>query len=243
MDNCWFANWFNTKYYHLLYKNRDDNEAQKFIDNLLQHLNLGQGSKILDVACGKGRHSKYLASKGFEVTGIDLSNESIKEASTFETPKLTFFEHDMRLPFRYNYYHLAANLFTSLGYFEDDLDNYKAIKSIALSLKSKGLLLIDFFNAKYVADNLIPNFKTSIDNIEFNIQKKIENGYVIKDIEVIDNVVVNHYQERVQLISLDHFNKYFTEANLEVIWKFGDYQLNNFDENSSQRLIICAQKK
>jgi SAM-dependent methyltransferase len=242
MNNCWFENWFNTKYYHLLYKGRDEKEAQTFIDNLLVKLNLEVSSKILDVACGKGRHSKYLASKGFEVTGIDLSHESIKEAIAFETDKLTFFEHDMRLPFRYNYYDIAINLFTSLGYFEDDLDNYKAIGSIAKSIKSKGLIVIDFLNAAYVENNLISNFETEIDNINFLITKKIENGFVIKNIKVNDNGKTHQYQEKVQLISLNHFKNYFQSSNLNLIWNAGDYKLGRFDELNSERLIVCAQK-
>ena len=73
----WFKDWFNSPYYHLLYKNRDDNEARSFMDVLLQKLNMKEGSCILDLACGKGRHSKYLNEKGFDVTGVDLAKESI----------------------------------------------------------------------------------------------------------------------------------------------------------------------
>ena len=52
----WFINWFDSPYYHILYKNRDEKEAEFFIENLVQYLNLKKRSKLLDIACGKGRH-------------------------------------------------------------------------------------------------------------------------------------------------------------------------------------------
>ena len=242
MDKCWFVDWFNTKYYHILYKNRDDAEAEFFIENLMQHLSLKQKSKILDVACGKGRHSKFLNSKGFEVTGIDLSSKSIQIASEAENKNLTFFEHDMRFPFRINYFDIALNLFTSIGYFENDSDNFKSVKSIAKSIKPNGLFIIDFFNANYVLKNLISFFETEIDGIKFIIEKKIIDGFVIKSIKVIDNEKTYDFQEKVQLISLQHFQEYFESAKLNISWIAGDYHLNDFNIETSPRLIICGKK-
>ena len=86
----WFESWFDSPFYHILYKDRDDKEAKLFLDNLINHLHPGQGAKILDVACGKGRHSLYLNRKGFTVCGFDLSKESILHNKKNETKTLTF---------------------------------------------------------------------------------------------------------------------------------------------------------
>jgi len=96
MPKTWFKDWFNSHYYHLLYQHRDDQEALDFIEKLVAHLQPAPGSKMLDVACGKGRHSKALAEMGFDVTGIDLSDESISEAKLNESDSLHFYQHDMR---------------------------------------------------------------------------------------------------------------------------------------------------
>ena len=56
----WFAEWFDTTYYHTLYKNRNDEEAEQFISKLLSFLNLKENASVLDLACGKGRHSVTL---------------------------------------------------------------------------------------------------------------------------------------------------------------------------------------
>ena len=102
----WFQSWFNTSYYHLLYRNRDYKEAEVFIKNIVKYLNLDKDDSILDLACGKGRHSIFLNSLGFNVTGLDLSKNSIKEAKTKESSSLHFYVHDMR-----NLYNMYFYLF------------------------------------------------------------------------------------------------------------------------------------
>ena len=92
----WFESWFDSPYYHLLYQNRDSGEAKHFIDNLTNYLHLPKQSKLLDLACGKGRHSIYFSQKKFITTGIDLSEQSIHYALQFENDSLSFFIYDMR---------------------------------------------------------------------------------------------------------------------------------------------------
>ena len=123
----WFEDWFDSKYYHILYKHRDYQEAQSFIDKLVDYLQLNEEQKILDLACGKGRHSIYLNKKGLDVMGVDLSPESIKHASQFENPKLKFEVCDMRDVVKPDYFDIVLNLFTSFGYFEDEADQFKTI--------------------------------------------------------------------------------------------------------------------
>ena len=85
----WFEDWFNSKYYHILYKNRDKSEAIFFLRNIINQLKFKDG-KILDVACGKGRHAKYFNKLGFEVIGIDLSQKSIEFAKKIVMKKSNF---------------------------------------------------------------------------------------------------------------------------------------------------------
>ena len=146
MNNSeWFKDWFNSPYYHLLYNNRNENEAVFFIDNLCKKLQLESHSKIWDLACGKGRHSLALHQKGFNVTGTDLAANSINEASKNTNETLSFFVHDMRQPFKLNYFDAVFNLFTSIGYFNNFNDNYTVFKNVSNALVDKGVFLIDFF--------------------------------------------------------------------------------------------------
>jgi len=120
MPKKWFQHWFNSPYYHILYQQRDHAEAEFFIDNLCAYLKPAANARLFDIACGRGRHSIYFNSKGFDVTGIDLSIASIKYAKQYENKQLHFYVHDMRYLFYVNYFDIALNLFTSFGYFETD---------------------------------------------------------------------------------------------------------------------------
>ena len=237
----WFKNWFDSKYYHILYKDRDEQEATFFLSNIIDHIKLTNG-KVLDVACGKGRHAKYLNKIGFNVVGIDLSKNSIDFAKKNENEKLKFYVHDMRNVFKENEYNLVTNLFTSFGYFEDQKDEQKAINSMAKNLKKEGMLLIDFMNVKKVINLLIPSEKKIIDDINFDIKKSFNENYIIKDIEIIDKEINLKFQEKVRTLTLIDFNKMLEKANLKIIDLFGDYKLSDFNALHSDRLIILAMK-
>ncbi|HEY0261529.1 MAG TPA: class I SAM-dependent methyltransferase, partial [Chitinophagales bacterium] len=151
---AWFENWFDTEYYHLLYSHRNDDEAQQLISRLIDFLQLKNASKILDVACGKGRHSKYFAQCGMNVTGIDLSENSIHFAKQFANEKLHFSTWDMREVFAENEFDVVVNLFSSFGYFDDAEDDKRAINAMKKSLKKGGFLILDFMNPEYIVRNL-----------------------------------------------------------------------------------------
>ena len=130
--NEWFAGWFDSPYYHLLYRHRDHEEAAAFIDALMQALQPKPDDHILDLACGAGRHSNYLANKGYTVTGLDLSKESIARAKANAADNVSFGVADMRQLDAKAEYDLVLNLFTSFGYFEDFDDNLRVLKGVSL---------------------------------------------------------------------------------------------------------------
>jgi SAM-dependent methyltransferase len=239
----WYRSWFNSPYYHILYANRDHQEAELFIDRLYDKLTLHENTSILDACCGKGRHSIYLNKKGVDVTGIDLSSESIQYAKQFENKKLHFFEHDIRNEFYTNTFDFVLNLFTSFGYFKRENENLKAIKVFSKALKPNGKLLVDFLNADKVFSSMKSKDLKTIDGIDFNIEKTIENGMIIKRIDFVDGGRHYEFKEEVKALHLQDFEKYFAAAGLTIIEKYGDYQLNDYQSNSSERLIMVAQRK
>lgn len=245
MKQEWFASWFDSPYYHILYQNHNETEARKFIDKLLQHLALSESAKVLDLACGKGRHSRYLAMNTLDVVGIDLSEESIKYAQQFETDNLTFYQHDMRKMFRTNYFDAIFNFFTSFGYFDNDNENLQTLQSIVKGLKKDGIFVLDYFNANYVRNTMIAEYTQLVSSIEFRIKKRIEGGYIYKNIafEVPDkagNIQELVFEEKVRLFELADFQYLFEAAGLHITGYYGSYDLENFDENNSKRLILKA---
>ena len=238
----WFGNWFDSPYYHTLYKNRDEREAKIFIDNLIDYLQIPKGSKLIDIACGKGRHAKYFNQKGMDVVGIDLSPNSINTAKKDENKKLQFSVHDMRENYQENTFDIVTNLFTSFGYFEDNKDEQKAINAMASNLKKEGLLIIDFMNAKKVIANLVLNEQKTIDGIMFDITRQVKDGYILKDICITDSEKNHQFQEKVKAITLADYSQFIANAGLKLIDIFGNYKLDDFDEKISDRLILICKK-
>ncbi len=238
----WFKDWFNSPYYHLLYNNRDENEASLFIDNLCNYLNLGKQSKIWDLACGKGRYSIALNKKNFTVVGTDLSKKSIIEATKHTNSTLDFFEHDMRSPFRSNYFDAVVNLFTSIGYFKNFNDNFLVFKNVAQSLKPNGFFVIDFFNANKVCRSIKPNYVEKREDIEFEITKKIINNEIHKRIEFTANDKHYFFEETVSLLVKSDFENFANACNLKLMTTFGNYNLDEFNSETSDRLILIFKK-
>lgn len=241
---AWFKDWFNSPYYHQLYFNRDETEAGLFIDKLIDHLKPNHNAHMLDVACGKGRHSMHLANKGFDVTGIDLSEDSIEEALKNESDNLHFYRHDMRLPFRINYFDFAFNFFTSFGYFKTNREHNNAIRTMAQSVKDKGCLVIDYLNVHYAESNLIHQFEKEIDGVNYYITKWFDETHFYKKIVVEDEALSEPlmYTEKVAKFSLGDFTEMLAYQGMQIREVFGDYSFGNYDIKKSPRLIMIAYK-
>lgn len=240
-QNEWFSDWFNTTYYHILYKERDDSEAEHFISNLLQVLNPSKEAKFLDLACGKGRHSIFLNSLGYKVWGCDLAEESIKAACEYENERLHFFVQDMREETS-QHFDFILNLFTSIGYFDDQEDNFKTFQAISSSLNANGIFVLDFLNEEKVRNEIIPRQTKVINGIHFEISKYLEDGKVVKKIEFEAEGKRHEYYERVDLLSKTDFLNFANKADLKLIAEFGDYDLSPF-HSDSDRLILIFQKE
>ncbi len=233
----WFSTWFDTKYYHILYKNRNNEEAQLFMKHLTNYLNLPDNATILDLACGKGRHAKFLNEIGYTVTGVDLSENSIAYAKQFENDTLHFDVHDMRKPYP-KQFDAVFNLFTSFGYFENEQDNLDTLKAIQLNLNETGFGIIDFMNVNYIIGHLVAQETKTVDNITFHIKRFVKDGFINKEIQFTDNDEHFCFTERVRAITLADFEAYFEKVGITLLEVFGDYKLGKYHKNTSNRLIL-----
>ena len=200
-------------------------------------MNLDKDDSILDLACGKGRHSIFLNSLGFNVTGLDLSKNSIKEAKTRESSSLHFDVHDMRNLYN-TQFEVVLNLFTSFGYFEKDLDNFKVIQTIKSSLKQNGIGVIDFMNSPQVIENLIAQNSHKIDGVTFKLKRSYSDGFITKDIDISDSDKTYQFQEKVRAYSFQDFEVMLSNAGLHLLECFGNYNLEPFNIKTSKRLIL-----
>jgi SAM-dependent methyltransferase len=238
----WFADWFDSPYYHILYKNRDYTEAELFLNNVISFLNMPSGSSVIDLACGKGRHSVFLNKAGFEVVGVDLSANSIQYAKQFENQNLHFDVADLRTFKTNQLFDYGFNLFTSFAYFKSDQENQQVLNSFNACLKEDGILLLDFFNAEKIKKMQSYSETKTIDGITFYLHKIIDDKKVTKRIEFNAEGKEYYYQEEVQLLTLTDFETLFSQTGFSILNVFGNYNLEPYQAETSDRLIFVAQK-
>lgn len=239
----WFETWFDSPYYHVLYDHRNEAEAEKFILNLRDRLHLTNTDRVLDLACGAGRHAAFLAEQVGEAIGVDLSFNNIRQAhKTWKRNNLEFYVHDMRLPFRIHYFDYILNLFTSFGYFRTQAENEKVLRSVWKGLKPGGKFLIDYMNSAIVLQNLVEREEVVKQGISFYIRREVLEGKIVKHIKFDAEGKVFSYSETVQAFLPKDFRKMATAAGFDLVEEFGDYQLTAFDPQRSQRYILLMQK-
>lgn len=238
---AWYASWFDTPYYHLLYRHRDDTEAATFIKRLQEYLDLPAYSKALDLACGRGRHARVMASLGLDVTGLDLSKANITEARKFEHKRLHFFEHDMREVWKPAYFEVIFNLFTSFGYFEDQAEDARVINAIAAMLRPSGYFVFDFLHAPYVQETYLPRDEKLEDDIHFFISRHITEEWIVKQISFKDGHEEYRFFEKVRHYLPEQLQALLQKNGFKILRIFGDYELKPL-ENDSPRCIFIAQK-
>ena len=241
----WFEDWFDTEEYLEVYQHRNEKDAKKLIDLILQNVNISAGSKVLDMACGTGRHSILFAEKGFSVTAVDLSKNLLKvakESAESASVKVNFVHSDLRSFCVNSKFNLAVNLFTSFGYFENESDNYKILKIAYEHLYNNGYFVIDFFNRRHIENNLIPESADENFNEKIIQKRSIEGNRIEKQIIIRKDGNEKHFHESVRMYCKEELFNALKSEGFEIRKYFGDSSGKSFDLETSPRIIIIAQK-
>ncbi|MCW9065916.1 MAG: methyltransferase domain-containing protein [Ignavibacteriaceae bacterium] len=241
----WYRDWFNSENYLKIYSHRDESEAQRLVELITKNINLKSNSKILDMACGSGRHAIIFAKKRFDVTAVDLSERLLSEAkenSDQNSVKIDFVLTDILDFETTRRFNLALNLFTSFGYFDDDEDNFRVILKAYDLLTDGGYFVIDYFNKNYLLKNLIPTSVFSENGLRITQNRLIEANRVRKNIFIESNGSTQEFYESVRLYSYEEMITYIKKAGFNIFNEFGGYNGNYFNKESSPRLIIIAKK-
>lgn len=144
--------------YAAVYRHRDLDAARSEVRGLLE---LGLGGRVLDLACGWGRHLLALRERGIEAWGMDRSPQLLARAPSELRGRLV--RGDLReLPFASGSFDGVAMLFSSFGYFEEREDR-AVLGEVARTLRAGGLLVLDLMNAARVRATLVPESRTERD--------------------------------------------------------------------------------
>jgi ubiquinone/menaquinone biosynthesis C-methylase UbiE len=239
----WFSNWFDSEFYHILYSDRNHDEADSFVKKLVDFFKISTENSILDLGCGKGRHSFSLAQYSNAIMGVDLSSNSIKYAQNHTKGNNPVFEvADMRQFDLNRTFDYVLNLFTSFGYFDTLSENESVLSCISRHQNSQGILLIDYLNSEKV--RLQGESKTikTIQNIDFYLHKYLSKNHVNKKIHFVYQEKKYEFEERVQLFQKEELEAMILHAGYEILQVYGNYDMKTFNMDSD-RMIIVSRKK
>jgi SAM-dependent methyltransferase len=231
----WFEEWFGEEYL-LLYPHRDDTEAERAVDLILRTVPFQQGWRVLDVACGAGRHARALQSAGARCTGIDLSMTLLRLARQVTSAPLV--RADMRLlPIRPGSMDLTVNLFTSFGYFERDSEHTAALDEMIATVRTGGWFVIDFLNPAAVRRQLVPEETFEIAGSTVRVSRSVspDGRYVCKNIRGAEG---RHFRERVRLFEPEQMMGMLEAGGVTVRFRFGDYDAAPLTSSSPRTILV-----
>jgi SAM-dependent methyltransferase len=239
----WYARSFDALY-PLIYAHRSVDAAAPESRFAADQLGLRHGARVLDLACGNGRHMVHLQDRGARVVGLDYSAYLLRQARRLLEPPARLVRADMRaIPFRASF-DAVVNFFTSFGYFVERRENLAVAQGVARALRTGGRFFIDYIGSRYAETHLVP------------VSARIAGEYAIEERRWIDpnsrrvNKItalrrhgeeVQRFEESVQLYHPDEFLALLHEAGLRVEQLFGDYAGTPWDE-ARPRMIATGVK-
>lgn len=241
----WFQDWFETPEYLSVYRRRDDYDAGRLLALFLESARLAPGASILDLACGAGRHSLQLAAMGFNVTGVDLSNNLLRiarEHAAAEMLTAEFIQEDIRSLNLSTKFSAVINVFTSFGYFESDEENFHLFTTAYRHLLKGGFFLFDYFNSYWLSRSLVPLSYEEIEGYSFHFKREVLNSRVLKHIEIVNGSTVKKYMESVALYTPEQITASLEQNGFRVLRLYGDYLGAPFESLTSARLVVLCQK-
>ncbi len=219
--------------------------TKRELDFLVEKLKLNKPMKILDLACGHGRHSNPLAELGHCVTGADITSGFLDIARNEAEKKglsVDYIKKDMREITFENRFDRVLLLFTSFGYFEDE-DNLSVLRNVERALKSGGLFCFDTFNRDEFHKNFLPFHVVEkgddqlIDRITFDSSSNrlYNRRIVIRDGKRKEKPFF------IRLYNPTEIKKLLRKAGLELFNIYSHWDGSPF-ETDSMRMIIIARK-
>lgn len=231
----WFRDAFRGRYLDL-YAHRDAGEATRLVDLVARHAPVGPDVTVFDAPCGGGRHARAFAARGCRVTAMDLSTDLLKAAAADRVPQpgaVAYHRADIRaLAVAFGRFDIVANLFSSLGYFDDDRENLTVIDNLTATARAGGLIVIDFMNADWVKANLVAESTRELLDGGFAEERRaivgspgherVEKRVTLRPPPDAPQPPVE-IRESVRLFTPDELAAALTAAGARVLARYGDY--------------------
>jgi len=245
----WWQEFFTSGSYTLL-EDIPAERTQAQIEFILRELALEPGARLLDAACGIGRHSLPLSAHGLMVMGLDYTPAYLRHAVA-GVARLTvnlparFVRGDIRrLPLEPGTFQAVINLFTSFGYFDDDAEDQATLQEFARVLAPDGLLLLDVQNRDCIARHFLPTDWTPLSDGYLLESRRWDarSGRIVSDWTFLRNGVARTYTVTVRAYTCPEIERMLTIAGFEVMDLWGDWSGASLTLES-RRIIVKARKR
>jgi SAM-dependent methyltransferase len=231
----WFEEWFGEEYLRL-YPHRNDTEADRAVALIRRTVPFQPDWRVLDVACGAGRHARAFEAAGARCTGLDLSPTLLRLAR--QVTKAPLVRADMRwLPIRPGSMDLTVNLFTSFGYFDHDAEHTAALEEMITTVRQGGWFVIDFLNPAAVRRQLVPEETLEMAGSTVQVSRSVspDGRYVCKSIRAAEG---RQFRERVRLFEPEQMSAMLEAAGVSVEFRFGDYDAKPLLQDSPRTILV-----
>jgi SAM-dependent methyltransferase len=235
----WYREWFGEEYLDL-YAYRDEAEARQHVTFFKQQVGSVRG-RMLDLACGNGRHLQELRSEGYDAVGCDLSYVLLRTAAE-GAGSLPLIRADMRrLPFCDSSFHGLVNFFTSFGYFENEDDNAAVVSEMCRVLTKGSPFLFDFMNVHRELSQLVQREEREVDGNKVQIERWFDPAARTFNKRI--SMSGRRFIERVRGYDLDEISTLFAAGGLAIREVFGDFDGAPFDRESPRLIVIGVRRK
>ena len=238
----WYEESFG-KDYLWLYEHRDGQEAALQVAFVSKYVSREkEGERMLDLACGSGRHLDSFQRAGWQGVGVDLSPELLAQAKEKNANRLI--RADMRyLPFKERSFSLVSSFFTSFGYFASELEHKQVLLECSRVLCKEGSLFLDLPNRETVISDLVPESVSKKGAIEVTQKRSMskDGKRVEKIISLVDEKSGKEkcYEESVRLFSLEDLSALLKGSGFSIENTFGDFEGNAFLSGSPRMLVFA----
>lgn len=239
-EPAWFEKWFGEDYLSV-YPHRDGREAENVVSFLQTRLARKKIDRVLDLACGAGRHSRALGQHWW-TTGLDLS-DALLQVARREERDASYVRGDMRLlPFRVGSFSLVVNLFTSFGYFSDEKDHQWVLKEISAVTAQGGTFVLDYLNAVQVVNTLKPSDERIVNGIVVEQQRSISDDGRFVEKRITLRGKNKSFLERVRLFTRADLESLLARAGFAVEEVVGDYQGSPWTPESDRTMLLSVKQ-
>jgi len=243
---AWFDEFFKEDYLQIYLPFLTEERTKTDVDFIAEVLNLPPGSKILDLACGFGRHTIPLAKKGYDMTGLDYTEKFIRmaeESAQKENLRIEFLVGDMRrIPFE-NHFAGVISYYTSFGFFSDE-ENFEVLRGVSKALKEEGKFLLEIMNR----DILVKNFQSKdwhrTEDGTLVLEERnwdLKTGKLKNYITILDKKGERKRWFEVRLYTLEELNYLLEKVGLKIIQAYGRKDKTPYSVDSP-RTIVLSQK-